>query len=455
MSETRDIVIVGGGIAGLVAADRLRAYDPLVLEADSRAGGRVLSHRRGDLALSLGAHMFPGPESVIGELCRRFDLETMPIGGSMLNVFLKGRLVRDVRPELMPLRLPLSASGRIALARAGLRLKRDADRYMRLIRPRPGDTETDVRLRALRHRGDETYAQFLGPLPPDAEAVFRAVANRSIAEPDEIAQSSMSALFGHVWDTGDLGRNLRGGSGRLPEALAGSLGGSIALDAPVRSVRLSGDHVFVRHGDGSAEDELRARRAILAIPAPQILEIAPELPVRTRAALRSVRYGPMVVLSIHTTESQPMPWDDLYSILTPDMRFNMFFNHANFAHTGGLRKQGSVLMVYGGGGRARALWELGDDQIRDRFLADLDRIYPQLRPLIAETMARKWPYAGPFATPGRWRAQRTIEAGVEGRVFFAGDWVSEFVSMETAARSAIDAAAQVHASLGTAVAAAG
>ena len=70
-----DVVIVGAGIAGMVAADRLRAYDPLVLEADGRAGGRVLSFERGDLALNLGAHMFPGPDSVIGELCRRFALE--------------------------------------------------------------------------------------------------------------------------------------------------------------------------------------------------------------------------------------------------------------------------------------------------------------------------------------------------------------------------------------------
>lgn len=108
-------------------------------------------------------------------------------------------------------------------------------------------------------------------------------------------------------------------------------------------------------------------------------------------------------------------------------------------------------MVYGGGGRARALWDVPDDEVKARFLADLDRIYPQVRPLIAETAVRKWPFAGPFAAPGRWRSQRTIEAGVDGRLFFAGDWVSEFVSMETAARSALDAAAQVEATLGAGV----
>ena len=72
-----------------------------------------------------------------------------------------------------------------------------------------------------------------------------------------------------------------------------------------------------------------------------------------RAALGDVTFGPMAVLSIRTDETSPMPWDDLYSVLTPDLRFNMFFNHANFMHGVG-PKQGSVIMVYGGGRRAGA-----------------------------------------------------------------------------------------------------
>ena len=48
----------------------------------------------------------------------------------------------------------------------------------------------------------------------------------------------MSALFGHVWDSGDLGRNMRGGSGRLPEALGASLGHALRLQARARNVQL-------------------------------------------------------------------------------------------------------------------------------------------------------------------------------------------------------------------------
>jgi len=42
-----DAVIVGGGIAGLAAAWRLRHRDVLLLEADTRVGGRICSEPRG------------------------------------------------------------------------------------------------------------------------------------------------------------------------------------------------------------------------------------------------------------------------------------------------------------------------------------------------------------------------------------------------------------------------
>lgn len=441
-------MIVGAGIAGLTAALQLRDVSPLVLEADDRAGGRILSRQRGDLALSVGAHMFPPPDSIVGRMVDELGLEVVPITGSMLNVYLRGKLVRDVRPELLPLRLPLSLGGRISLARAGLRLKGDAERYMRLIARRPDDTDAAIRSRALQHRGDQTFADFLGPLHPQAFEIFRAVANRSIAEPHELSQSAMAALFGHVWDTGDLGRNMRGGSGRLPEALAASLGDAIRLRACVREVRLDGEAVRIRY-DGDADGgEVRARAAIVAVPAPLIPELIEDLPRDTADALAHVTYGPMVVLSILTNETEPMPWDDLYSILTPDKSFNMFFNHANFLQSTAAAKQGSVLMVYAGADRARALWDLDDETIRRRFLDDLHEIYPEVRELVAETMVKKWPYAGPFASPGRWRHQAVLERGVGNRLFFAGDWVSEFVSMETAARTGVEAAAGARRALG-------
>lgn len=39
----KDVVVVGGGIAGLSAAWRLRHRDILVLESEGRVGGRIRS----------------------------------------------------------------------------------------------------------------------------------------------------------------------------------------------------------------------------------------------------------------------------------------------------------------------------------------------------------------------------------------------------------------------------
>ena len=343
------------------------------------------------------------------------------------------------------MRLPLAPGGRVSFARAGLRIKRDADAYMKLIEPRPGDTDAAVRLRGLQHGGDTTFADFLGRLHPDADRIFTALANRSIADPDEISQGAMAALFGHVWDTGDLGRNMRGGSGLLPDALGRDLGTIVRTGTRVTSVEPQGAGVRVRFEGPDGAGEIDARTAIVAVPAPHVPAllgdaITPEL----ADALALVRFGPMVVLSILTDEAEPMPWDDLYSVLTPDARFNMFFNHANALNGTGAPKRGSVLMVYGGGGRARARSRAGP---RTRSAPPSWRTSTTCSRRCGATSPRPGCSRGstpaPFAAPGRWRGQAALEQGLANRIFLAGDGISEFVSMETAALTAVDAAAAV------------
>ena len=446
--ERRDVVIVGAGVAGLTAAYQLRDLSPLVLEAGGRAGGRVCSVQRGDLALSVGAHMFPAPGSLVGRMATELGLETRPITGSMLNVHSGGRLIRDTRPELLPFRLPLSPRGRVAIARAGLRLQRTSRSYLKAVQPIPGESEPERRERALRFECDRTFAEFLGPLPDDAERVFRALANRSVAEPAEISLGWVASSFARVWDTGDLGRNMVGGPARLADGLAESLAEPVRLHSRVAGLRPDGDAWVVSVRGPVGDSEVHAGAVIAAVPAPDLLGLAEHLPEETREALAAVRFGPMAVLSVRTRETAPMPWDELYSILTPDASFNMFFNHANFLREPGRPKRGSVLMVYAGGDRARAFDGSDDAAVERRFMRDLCAMFPQVGAVVEETMVRRWPLAGPFATPGRWRAQAVLERGVGERLVFAGDWMSEFVSMETAAQSAATAAARVRAALG-------
>ena len=41
----KDVIVVGGGLAGLSAAWRLRHWDTALLESGSRVGGRIRSER--------------------------------------------------------------------------------------------------------------------------------------------------------------------------------------------------------------------------------------------------------------------------------------------------------------------------------------------------------------------------------------------------------------------------
>jgi oxygen-dependent protoporphyrinogen oxidase len=439
----RDVVVIGAGIAGLTAAWQLRDLDTLVLEADDRVGGRIKSVERGPHWVSVGAHMFPGEGSLLSGLLEELGLRPVRIRGSLFGIAQRGTVVTGGRAETLPLRLRLSPAARVSLARTGLRIKRDASRYTELARTREGETDSVVRRRLLGFLDDLTWAQYLGPVHPQVEAIFRATANRLTAEPDEVAAGCMVGLFAHVWETGGvaLGYNLRSGPSSLPEELARRLGERVVTGAPVAEVARGPDGVRVRYRRGGRDDEVRARCAIVTVPAPIARGIVADLPAETSAALDAVVYGPFIVGGILTGETRPMPWDDIYSVLTVETSFNMLFNHANaMRRPGRLREPGGALMVYGGANRARRLFDKRDDEIETTIVEDLCRLYPAARGIVREVILQRWERAIPFAAPGRSRVQAALEQGVDDVLFFAGDYVGEWTHMEAAALTAAEAA---------------
>ncbi|MCI0635586.1 MAG: FAD-dependent oxidoreductase, partial [Actinobacteria bacterium] len=220
--------------------------------------------------------------------------------------------------------------------------------------------------------------------------------------------------------------------------------GRVLTGATVREVAPQDGSVRVRFArEDGAEEEVLARCAIVTAAAHIARRMISDLPDETARALDAIVYGPFVVGGIVTRESGPMPWDDLYSVLVVGKCFNMLFNHANVLRTpGGPREPGGTLMVYGGGNLARRLFERSDDEIREAIVADLEDLYPEAKGVVEEVLVQRWDGAIPFAAPGRHLVQPALERGV-GNVFFAGDYVGEWTHMESAAITAVEAAAKV------------
>jgi oxygen-dependent protoporphyrinogen oxidase len=320
--------------------------------------------------------------------------------GDFLAVAMHGRVTRAPGTTGMFFRLPLSLAGRISLARTGLKLL--AARW-----------QDPAKLEAM------SFGDFLGRMHPDVEALMRVVANRLTGELDDISALVGVNGFDHLWLGSRL--NIAGGSAELPFALARALDDRVITGARVVRVRQTDSGVTIDYERGGEAISVTAERAIVAVPAPLVSGIVPDLPEDQRRALAGMRYTPFLVAGIFTNETGPMPWDDLYALATPEKSFCMFFNPGN-ALRSGRRQPGGALVVYAVADRATELMKRSDDEIRARYLNDLYAIFPQARGIVADVVIQRWQRGTAMGYRGR-AANLAILARGLGRIAFAGDYM--------------------------------
>jgi oxygen-dependent protoporphyrinogen oxidase len=142
-----------------------------------------------------------------------------------------------------------------------------------------------------------------------------------------------------------------------------------------------------------------------------------------------------------------MPYDDVYAMATPGRAFDMFTNQAQALRRAGPRRPDGSLMLFAGAHGAAALMRKTDDEIVERFLADLSELYPQTRGVIAGATVQRWELGNVYARPGRGRLQPMLEGGLGpyANVHLAGDYFAELGNIEAAAQTGLAAAERVEA----------
>jgi monoamine oxidase len=257
-----DVVVVGAGLAGLVAARELsaRGASVVVLEARDRVGGRTLNHELGDgKVVEVGGQWIGPTQDRLAALARQFGVETFPTYSDGVNVIeYRGRLRRyqGAIPRINPVVL-------VDVERAQRRLNRLASKVP-LDAPweAPGAERLDGQTAAAWLRRNLATSGGRMLLELGIEAVWA-------AQPEDLSllhvlfyihsAGSLEMLF----ETGGGAQQDRfvGGSQLIALRMAEELGERVLLGAPVRRIEHGPDGVTV-HSDGAVA---RGRRALLAI----------------------------------------------------------------------------------------------------------------------------------------------------------------------------------------------
>ncbi|MEH0842092.1 NAD(P)/FAD-dependent oxidoreductase [Micromonospora sp. CPCC 205711] len=260
LAET-DVVIVGGGLAGLAAARRLhRAGVPWrLLEAGGRLGGRVATDRVDGYLLDRGFQVLNTAYPRLGTL---LDLATLDLGW-----FTSGVLVRrgDRLDRLVnPLRQPTGAPG-TALAGVGTLLDR-----LRFAALATGcATLPKSRLLSATETTSEVALRRAGLSDAIIEELIRPFLSGVLIDRELETSSHVLAMILRSFVRGRIGLPARG-MAALPQAIADPLPADlIELDTPVAEVRAG----RVRTQAG----EIGCRAVVVAVDPPAAGTLLPAL----------------------------------------------------------------------------------------------------------------------------------------------------------------------------------
>jgi protoporphyrinogen/coproporphyrinogen III oxidase len=290
-----DVVVIGGGIAGLTAAFRLVRDEPsldvLVLESAAGAGGRLRHEPVGDLELEAGPDSFVARKPWAAELCRELELELVPPAASGAFVWTERGLV-PMPPTALGVPAEIGALARWpGLSRRG-RARALAD-LVRTSRRAGGDEALGALLR--RRLGDEATEALVAPMLAGLFAgdVDRLGVRATFPELERWERDAGSLIrgagrsLGAAAEAGPMFLRPSEGMASLPAALVDALGrGRMRTSAPATALTRGGPGFLV----GAREGTVAAAAVVLATPSFVTAELLADLAPAASSPAAAIPY---------------------------------------------------------------------------------------------------------------------------------------------------------------------
>jgi len=449
------VLVLGAGLAGLAAALELTeaGHDVTILEARTRAGGRVLTLRdpfADGLYAEAGGMAVSGRYRHFHRYRERFGLPLagFPAGEGLATVRHLGGQRRVFRDAAGPWPYALHPS-EAALGPGGLR-----QRYLEDLMERIGDpTAPDWRIGELLEYDRLSLGDYLRSRGASDGAVQLLRDNSWFGQGIErgSALSMLIADFALFRKAAPYGA-IEGGNDRLPRAMAAALKQRIHHGVSVRAIIQRDAGVEVLCGaPGQAEPtRFSADRCICTLPLPALrgVEMQPALPAPMREAIIGVSYLPFLRLF---AQMRRQFWldDKVGGDAMSDLPIGQIERHPQTWPDQAETR--AILEGHLRGPQVAPVAALSRDARLALLVAELEKIHPGARRHYEGGVSKSWvddPWSGgglSWYAPGEVARWLSVVAQPCGRLHFAGEHTSALrATMEGALASGVRAAHEVH-----------